>query len=59
MTYAELLLKLTELTPEQLRQDVTIFDPSNDEFYGNVELSINEYEDILDVGHPFLHIFDE
>ena len=56
MTYKELLDQLQQLNPEQLNQDVAIWDEDNDEFYQqDVDLLfVDETADVLDVDHPVI-----
>lgn len=52
MTYGELLEKLYELSPQQLRLDVTVL--TNGEFMPIVDFMIVKESDVLDAGHPYL-----
>ena len=55
MTYQELLNQLQQLNPEQLNQDVTIYDADNDEYYQTmVELMFTTETDVLGVDHPVI-----
>ena len=56
MTYKELLNQLQQLNPEQLNQDVAIWDEDNDEFYQqDVDLLfVDNTQDVLDVDHPII-----
>ena len=56
MTYQELLNQLQQLNPEQLNQDVAIWDEVNDEFYQqDVDLLfVDNTQDVLDVDHPII-----
>ena len=56
MTYQELLNQLQQLNPEQLNQDVAIWDEDNDEFYQqDVDLLfVDNTQDVLDVDHPII-----
>ena len=63
MTYADLLATLQTLTPEQLAQDVTVFDMDNEETYAlndsditgqEDEQTIRPESDVLDPGHFYL-----
>ena len=56
MTYQELLNQLQQLNPEQLNQDVAIWDEDNDEFYQqDVDLLfVDNTQDVLDVNHPII-----
>ncbi len=64
MTYRELFHELAKLTPEQFKQDVTIYDRSVDEWYPlySQELENTSHprgflkSDVLDEGHVFLTI---
>ena len=54
MTYRELCKKLlSDLTDEQLDQDVTIFD--GEEYHSaDITFGPSAYDDVLDKGHMFL-----
>ena len=56
MTYKELLDQLQQLNPEQLNQDVAIWDEDNDEFYQqDVDLLfVDNTQDVLNVDHPVI-----
>ena len=55
MIYQELLNQLQQLNPEQLNQDVTIYDADNDEYYQTmVELMFTTETDVLGVDHPVI-----
>ena len=56
MTYQELLNQLQQLNPEQLNQDVAIYEPCADEYWQDkVELLFATDEcQVLDVDHPFI-----
>ena len=56
MTYKELLNQLQQLNPEQLNQDVAIWDEVNDEYYQqDVDLLfVDNTQDVLDVDHPII-----
>jgi hypothetical protein len=55
MTYQELLNQLQQLNPEQLNQDVAIYDTDADEYYqARVELVFTTETDVLDVDHPVI-----
>jgi len=62
MTYAKLLQRLQQLTPEQLAQDVTVYDVSSDETYAVQDHSVGGEEapdevtpaGVLDDGHFYL-----
>ena len=55
MTYQELLNQLQQLNPEQLNQDVAIWDEDDDEFYQqDVDLLFVDDTDVLDVDHPII-----
>ena len=56
LTYWDLLSKLNQCSAEELSQNVTIIDYS-DEVYGNVEFGVETEDDILDKGHIFLRLF--
>lgn len=53
MTWDELAEMISEMTHEQAHTDVTI-SLGDDEFIGVSELAINEGDDVLDDGHPYL-----
>ncbi len=52
MTYRDLLLRLQDLTDEQLDCDVTIHD-QNDEYFP-ATLLFDVAGDVLDLDHPYL-----
>lgn len=54
MTYSELLAILSELDEEQLDLNVTV--NVDDEFYEAKELHIQDKDDTIRDGHPFLEI---
>ena len=59
MTYGELLAQLYELSPEQLKQDVTVYLSDIDEAIPgdlrfNTEEDMGEILDTLDEGHPVI-----
>lgn len=59
MTYGELLAQLYELSPEQLKQDVTVYLSDIDEAIPgelrfNTEEDMGEVLDTLDEGHPVI-----
>lgn len=61
MTYAELLERLQNATPEQLQQDVTVYVSGVDEFYALVHdhpvcETVEDKHDQLDPGHLYLVI---
>ena len=62
MTYGELLAWLYELSPEQLKQDVTVYMSDIDETIPligakfNTEEDMGEELDTLDPGHPLFTI---
>ena len=59
MTYAELIQRLQQATPEQLQQDVTVYVASIDEFYPVFASSVMEADDdtqVLDPGHIYFTI---
>ena len=54
MTYKQLITNLNDAirkNPEILGQDVTIYDPAADEFYGAHATDITVEDDVLDKGH--------
>tara|TARA_B100001123_G_scaffold437414_1_gene569553 strand:+ start:462 stop:629 length:168 start_codon:yes stop_codon:yes gene_type:complete len=54
MTYSELLTALSELDEEQLDLNVTV--SVDDEFYEAKDLHVQEKDDVIRDGHPFLEI---
>jgi hypothetical protein len=56
LTYDELLAKLLTLSPEQLKQTVTVYGEENDEYYPTIDTATanSEMNDILDNGHFYL-----
>ena len=56
MTYQELLNQLQQLNPEQLNQDVAVYDEGTDEYYqGKVKLVFaTDAQDVLDLNHPII-----
>jgi len=56
MTYKELLNQLSQLTEEQLNEDVTVYDTGTDEYYQlKVELVYSTQEcDVLNLDHPII-----
>jgi hypothetical protein len=59
MTYAELIQRLQQATPEQLQQDVTVYVASVDEFYAVFTSSVVEADDsiqVLDPGHIYFTV---
>lgn len=56
MTYKDLLNQLQNLTEEQLKCDVAVYDTGVDEYYQlNVEFVFTTGEcDVLDVDHPVI-----
>lgn len=62
MTYADLLQRLQTLTPEQLQQDVTVYDMDDEETYALNDCDVVGEEDeqidgpagVLDDGHFYL-----
>ena len=53
MTYKQLLVRLQELSEEQLGNDLTIYGSVKDEYFAITELCINQFDDVLDEGHPY------
>ena len=55
MTYQELSDRLKQLTPEQLKMNVTLKTP-DDEYYGGIYIEFADVrtEDRLDGWHPYL-----
>ena len=56
MTYQTLLEKLQEMTPNQLKCDITIEDPSMDECWSARLLIAGTHHNTLDKGHPVLYM---
>lgn len=56
MTYKELLDQLQQLNPEQLNQDVAVWNDDLDEYYQfGVELVfVDNTQDVLDLDHPVI-----
>jgi hypothetical protein len=56
MTYKELLNQLSQLTEEQLNEDVCVYDTGTDEYYQlKVELVYSTEEcDVLNLDHPII-----
>lgn len=54
MTYKQLLELLKTLEPEQMKMDVSIYDPTVDEYYSTVGFGITNDTDVLDEDHPFI-----
>jgi hypothetical protein len=60
-TYRDLLAHLQTLAPEQLDQDVTVFDLDTDEYrplfkHNPIGVATAETNDVLDTGHVYLII---
>lgn len=57
MTYAELLVRLSSLDIEQLKQTVTVHVNEVDEYYGvDILTTSDDSNDVLDPGHLVLEI---
>ena len=56
MTYADLLEKLQQMTPEQLGCHVTAEDPYENECYPAALRIAGSTHDSLDEGHPVLYL---
>ncbi len=59
MTYGELLAQLYDLSPEQLKQDVTVYLSDVDDIYPasfifNTDEDMGEALDSVDIGHPLI-----
>lgn len=56
MTYEDLLIELANLSEEQLKQDVAVYDTDADEYYQlKVEFVFATEEcQVLDVDHPII-----
>lgn len=57
-TYRQLLEKLNQLPDERLDDTATVYDQVEDEFYAAHGLEINDLDDVLDLGHPYI-VFNE
>ncbi len=57
ITYKKLLEFLLTLNEEQLECDVTVHDTNIDEYFIGINLCINEEDDVLDAGHPYIEVF--
>lgn len=53
MTFRELLNRLSQLTPEQLDMDVSVYDGNADEYFSAYGLYICE-DNVLDDDHPYI-----
>lgn len=56
-TYRQLWEALINMNDEQLDSNVTVRIPHEDEFYP-AELRFAEETDVLDQGHPVIHVLD-
>ena len=54
MTYSELLHTIIRFTPEQLAQDVTVYDIQDDEFHIAHNLRYTDEDSVLDIDHAFI-----
>ena len=54
MTYQHLLEMLQTLDHEQLKTNVSIYDPTVDEYYTVCGFGITNEDDFLDKDHPFI-----
>jgi len=54
MTYKKLLIKLNQLSKEQLNTDVSILNTLIDEYYPAKRLNITKRTDVLDKNHPVI-----
>jgi hypothetical protein len=54
MTYKQLFEYLKTLDREQMQMDVSIYDPTVDEYYPTVGFGITNETDVLDENHPFI-----
>ncbi len=57
LTYADLLERLQQMSPEELQQAVTVYPEDIGEFFSITEISTVEEEDVnnvLDAGHVYL-----
>lgn len=53
-TYAELLVFLEGLTPDQLKSNISLYSKEVDEFYPVTSFTFTEEPDVLDENHPIL-----
>ena len=51
MNYNQLAKKISKLTPEQLKQSVTIFDRDTEEYHPVKEVKVTNCTDVLDRDH--------
>lgn len=60
MNYLDLKQKISNMTEEQLLQNVTIHFGPNDEYYqvDHLELANDQEDDRLDDGHAFLIVLE-
>ena len=62
-TYRQLLTALQKLNPEQLDCDLTIVDAMDEYFAVKVKIELEEDDDVLVKGHPWIsirsHVLDE
>lgn len=60
MTYKELMMEISRMTPEQQESDVTVFVTGVGEYFGLLEsplvFSDPDINDVLDPNHPYLVI---
>ena len=54
MTYKQLFEYLQTLDHTQMQMDVSIYDPTVDEYYSTTGLAITNEVDVLDEDHPFI-----
>ena len=54
MTYSELLQTIIRFTPEQLAQDVTVYDIQDDEFHIAYDMKYTDEDSVLDIDHAFI-----
>lgn len=54
MTYQNLLELLQTLDHEQLKMNVSIYDPTIEEYYTVCGFGITNENDVLDEDHPFI-----
>lgn len=54
MTYQQLLDILQTLTHEQLKANLSIYDPTIDEYYTVSGFGITNEDEVLDKDHPYI-----
>ena len=56
MTYADLLVAISNMTGEQLESNVTVYIPEWDEHFAANLVFATEENDVLDPNHPIIRI---